>query len=1597
MLPLLYSTYFIITLSRIIATAKASCFSAKPENPLICYSCSWDTFVTGELVGSTRAEIAATDCQPKDVQTANVRKILVTSGSCSGCSGFSATYTSLITAFKEENKIAVGFQETSLTIYLQGSQPHFVLPSDFAGGSGDNQFFRRLRAQIIIKPLFCSVQQVLGCFQPNERAAIRLKTLAVEIYVTGTFLLSSIDFNALGSNVADISTLSCINSKSQECCSEADLEKGFGSGNCALGAKIIFASDATLEGKKALFTTEMIIDDPNALIPDLQISDCKFENFFGVDPETEIVTFIKINEMPAKVSLTRVQFRNIYFLSGFIKYQQFLSKNDDFFEFSNYDALLDALPSTKYTINSIIALSDLQILYYNKMAIKTDGQGCKSLFEYSDWKGKTNLNGLVLSTLISNHETQYLFKLLENSDVILKNIQASNVKNLGIVHSDLSNVNMSQISFNNYEFSKQHCFDFLGSTVFLESSEFLSVKGPSETNFYFFYGEQTKLNITTTNFINWVNLGITIRGGSPLGIRSSNFINATFRYALISNDMGELYISFTNFTDIQGDFFVIEVRKKNFTIEYSHGVRFVSQAAVNIEDCYNQNFSHCSFSQMSGLKSFWTSSRFFKNKRVFNTTFSDSQMQVLISFYIGNTLNPAIVFDTVTLKNIVIMEYLLEFCCTNFTMINSRVQDVIYEETSGRCFGVFEVYSDYFFINTVFHNVGWARYPDVNPIITRNFYRSMIFIWFANSITLRDVEYTASKPISMPTGLIAIGSFDGWIHVSGLKLILKEGITDYPVRALLISYAVHITFENSIINNAACPSTSKLLTFFHYNGVVGFYNFPQYGGEKSNKKWIKLVNNTFENCSCNYGGALTIINYNYIEMKDCVFRNSKTENDGGHFYIISSNELNITNVNFYNSSAASGAGIFLSQIVNLIIDRCNIIDVIGRNSGASYLYRVENGIIKDSSFKNLKLDVSGGAFFIEETKIYFQNVVIENCKADLGGMFFVSFGSSIDVVNLKASYSEANVGGIFFVDETRDFKIMNSSFINIVTRGLSSVFHVKAYSNLYLKNILIKNSTTQFKGTVLLKTLQADAPSLVEDLECSQNKAASGTCIVYEGAAKLVLNRVTVKENEGFSAIDFNQPSQISSDISHLTISQSKLSYLLLGSLLDISLKDFTFKNSQLSASGIKLRDSSFIISTGLFQDITKSTSNAAVYIFSLFNVKMKSDNIQITRSDPLVKMILSLIFAEGDSVTNNQRLEIGSFDEPLGPLIYLDSGSHLFASCSFRNYFSNLLQSLNTNLTLQKITIENTNAPVDFDISTSEYFSLVEIDVLNASKVQGNFFQSSGVRNISLRNFTLDGKLDNLEVNKKETEGFTIVDSEYITITGAKMKNLFGKYGAAIKMITGDVSSTLMKIKIEGSEFKNCLSYLGGVFITSGDLTFVITDSIFNNNTAIVQKAYPWRSGIGGVGYIQRRSNNIILIENNTFEVNKVENYASTIMSEGVLNEKKNTFKGNIDASGFTVSIASYPLRLKILVIDPLTNMSKLLNPDSTQINITSGQGFNISFVIEDSLGQRLLYDSLSLASLAEELEGAASDVTIQPNSERSVAGDFFFYDNFP
>jgi hypothetical protein len=284
-------------------------------------------------------------------------------------------------------------------------------------------------------------------------------------------------------------------------------------------------------------------------------------------------------------------------------------------------------------------------------------------------------------------------------------------------------------------------------------------------------------------------------------------------------------------------------------------------------------------------------------------------------------------------------------------------------------------------------------------------------------------------------------------------------------------------------------------------------------------------------------------------------------------------------------------------------------------------------------------------------------------------------------------------------------------------------------------------------------------------------------------------------------------------------------------------------------------------------------------------------------------------------------------------------------------------------------------------------------MEFIRVSKIQGSFFQSSGVRNISIRNFTLEGRLENVDTTKKGTEGLKIVDSEHISLTSVKIANLFGPSGAALKIVTGPVSSTIMKIKIEGSEFKNCLSYLGGVFITSGDLTLVITNSVFNNNTAIVQKTYSWRSGIGGVGYIPRRSNNIIMMENNTFESNKADNYASTIMSEGVLNEKKNTYKGNTDAHGFSINAASYPLKVKLLVSDLNNKEPKLINPDSVQINITSGQPFNISFVIEDSMGQRLFYDFISWASIEEELEGAANDITIQPNSERSVAGCLFIY----
>ena len=295
----------LLSLQIILLMTNATClFSDKNEQN--CKLCSYDSFL------NTTGKCAETF--PNSTQ----RKVLILSFEYEilfDVSNFDYIYDSLIAAFTLENNILQTYFESNIVFYLSKGS-HFILESDFI--EKQNIFFKRIRSDIVIKPLFCNeFPSEYSCVGLHEKPKIFIKSLIFAFYVSGVFSFINIDVDA------NVSFPSYINSTSQ----------------------------LTV----ALFQIEPLFDDPNLLIPLLVILNCSFSNMYASYSQNIMISsFIQLSSFGGNLSLKNCLFANFSFEDGFFIYDSvsyidpninLIKELDTYFRFTlkNYSINFDNL------------------------------------------------------------------------------------------------------------------------------------------------------------------------------------------------------------------------------------------------------------------------------------------------------------------------------------------------------------------------------------------------------------------------------------------------------------------------------------------------------------------------------------------------------------------------------------------------------------------------------------------------------------------------------------------------------------------------------------------------------------------------------------------------------------------------------------------------------------------------------------------------------------------------------------------------------------------------------------------------------------------------------------------------------------------------------------------------------------------------------------------------------------------------------------------------------------------------------------------------------------------------------------------------------
>lgn len=284
-----------------------------------------------------------------------------------------------------------------------------------------------------------------------------------------------------------------------------------------------------------------------------------------------------------------------------------------------------------------------------------------------------------------------------------------------------------------------------------------------------------------------------------------------------------------------------------------------------------------------------------------------------------------------------------------------------------------------------------------------------------------------------------------------------DNLTDYN-----FSDGIHINKSNFTINgnghtidglgkSRIFNIIGKNITILNLNLING--HAKEKGGAILASNSIKLTNMTFYNNSAENGGTAYL--NDTCTITNCEFANCYAK-DGAALYLKSPAE--IYKSIFKNSKADSYSLIFGKEKSPLTIEECIFLD-------STAIMNHNNTKIRNSTFRNLHSQESGGAVALKETKkATFENCLFENTSAvKNGGALYLDIGGSecydgdVEIINTTFYNSFGDFGGAL-VQLGGNLTINNSIFSenNAIYAG-GAIY--ASYTNITMKNVSVLKNT----------------------------------------------------------------------------------------------------------------------------------------------------------------------------------------------------------------------------------------------------------------------------------------------------------------------------------------------------------------------------------------------------------------------------------------------------------------------------------------------------------------------------------------------------------
>ena len=449
-----------------------------------------------------------------------------------------------------------------------------------------------------------------------------------------------------------------------------------------------------------------------------------------------------------------------------------------------------------------------------------------------------------------------------------------------------------------------------------------------------------------------------------------------------------------------------------------------------------------------------------------------------------------------------------------------------------------------------------------------------------------------------------------------------------------------------------------------------------------------------------------------------ISRDNFVLNGGGHtldgnfqsrIFIISGNNITISNLNFINGDRSEKSGGALYVLGSLTLNNVNFYNNVARNGGAVYVNG--NLTINDALFADNNA-INGGAIYLND-KTTINNAIFNSNQGSTGGAIYLNDETTINNSVFNNNTAD-NSGAIAVLSEA---KIKNSTFNNNLAGEMAGAISIEAKTT--ITNSVFNKNKAQKGGAVVIKE-----DTNISNTIFSNNWANTTGGAIFIATNNLTTTNVTFSNNTagsfGGAIVNIANHTSINDKFNNNRAESGEAIYCEENN--DFTISNGTFISDEILGWGlIYLSSGCAILANTTFSNI-KSNYSTVVYGDNSTLVVENCDFINLTA----IKTAGAIGFKDFNStnlIILNTRFDNVESEKNGGAVFVdvagtnnLDNGTVMIADSQFTNCaseFGGAYVQLSGKLFMRNTTFTSNNATYG---GGALYLSFVEVNITNSS-----------------------------------------------------------------------------------------------------------------------------------------------------------------------------------------------------------------------------------------------------------------------------------------